>query len=1330
MDPDARKLLKTLTLELRRTLTSLNGTGCAAGMRIIAQRCLESRGLVPWLKLPPQSNTPPWDEAVSKFGRDFPTICESDQAPFASPEALGWAYQFWHEERKNRVFEQARSGRRAKIAGADLRAATQLYTESYMVRFLVQNSLGALWLAMAPHSPLAKQWEFLVRHADRALEPSRAVREITLLDPACGAGHFLLEAFDVFYDMYLDEGEVRSPQEICTSILRHNLYGIDIDPQAVRLAELALWMKAVERAPGIDCLPLNLVAADTRLPDDQHSVESFLHEYPKYRDQRQRLAGLFESLRHADELGTLLRIEGTRGVDRDAFECDLNVWFAKSAIRSGESEEVFGHRTEGGPTLFDLLGRRYDVVVANPPYLGTKHMGPVLRGYLKRHYHAARRDLYAAFMLRALELAKPGGRVAMVTQQSWLFLRTFAALRADPSVKPANGFRGMLRETSLEVLAHLGPRAFGEIGGEVVNAAMWVVLNAAPGENHHLVAMRLIAGDGPAEKRASLLAELKGATGTGRNHYRLRQALLESLPECPVVYWVGPEVLSILGQPLRVANLADVRQGLITSDNDRFVRTRWEVSAMGERWVPYAKAGGYARWRGFEWFVVDWEQQGGRIRATENPRVQNEAWYLKPGLTWSNVAFGKLGVRRHEAGTIHDAGSPTLFPRTEAAWGLAAILNSRLASYLVRLTSANSINLREGYIANLPVPPLAHLERFVGLAEACTVLKSALIADDLLEMTCNPHSNQSSYFLLETSNLDDLRLRQAAWLHTLEGYLDHEVCIAYGLDPAGAAVEAIHQETGTPAGWFPLLTGYDQFPEMPQEWPNLPEELRRHLAHHERSTLSADERTDLFSRLESHFSCGPKRGRSGRAAVRKADPDMQPQESGAYLPLPAETFLEELSEVMRLHPISVYWLVKEGVERQGWRCLPEERRKLEDCCTAALLERESPEPSAPFMNHALEERFTLIMGQSSERWMATRFFRHHTKQFKRRPIVWQLQSARPAAGQPVFFTFIHYHDLNEQSLPNLLREQSECLRGAMESDSPQLGELSRFMSGLRQVIEKGFGPDELQPQLKRYAKEDAVWSLAARWLARLAEAIRSGPLSGWQTMAAEAGLHDPPAWIGEAVESLTQVCTRALSFQPDELPDEPTVADLATVVVRQQASILVTASVWINDRWRRRLEELALTPLRAEIRMAKCRIKSLPSELRREEKQRIKRQEAELTTAVAAGKQLCKSIAEWAGPDTTDWQAWLAEQPMFDETSSWNGQTPPATIAEWIHDESRYAPDLHDGVRINIAPLQAAGLLAADVLPRADVVKAIADRARWRAEERRWIREGRLRRSC
>ena len=456
---------------------------------------------------------------------------------FRESDLLGWLYQYWNNEEKDRVFEAAARGK--KITGADIIPATCIYTEDYMVRFLVENSLGSLWAEMYPDSRLPERWQYFVRDAERHSSEARPVADLTFLDPACGSGHFLVYAFDLLWDMYREEGRITDPADICRSILERNLYGIDIDERSVQIAAVALYLKAKERAPHFTPRRVNLVAANASMPPD--AAQRYLKAHPEDEPLRGVLETIFEGLENVNEVGSLLQIEeqidraieelrkhevrrankqteqlsllpllglpepGAQGrLDLDmlppwqewkqAVLDRLHQQFEREADAKDLSTAIFGAEAEKGLDLIELLSRRYDVVATNPPYMGSKNMGQRLKTYVQRHYAEGKRDLYAAFIQRCLQLARHGGKVAMVTQQSWMFLRSFAELR-----------KGVLEQQTIECLAHLGPRAFEEISGEVVNVALFVLAQAPPAPQHRLWAARLVGPKSAGEKANTVM---------------------------------------------------------------------------------------------------------------------------------------------------------------------------------------------------------------------------------------------------------------------------------------------------------------------------------------------------------------------------------------------------------------------------------------------------------------------------------------------------------------------------------------------------------------------------------------------------------------------------------------------------------------------------------------------------------------------------------------------------------------------------------------------------------------------------------------------------------
>ena len=487
---------------------------------------------------------------------------DAADAAFADPDAIGWAYQFYQEAAKARVY--AKLGRGGKAASrSDIAAATQLFTEPYMVQWLLQNSLGRSYHEAYPDSRLPETWDYYIRQhpaGQRAPEHPRALEALDLIDPCCGSGHFLREAFDMFVAMYRERHPELSAARIVERVLEQHLHGIDLDPRAAQLAALTLYLRAWEvmredagnafallaASPTAHPTSLSINIAATPSGLSAGALQRHLKRNPGDRVMQPLLQGIFAALEQADILGSLLRpaehIDAaiknlqqphTMQMDFDSDDAalrrtmtmlarsdpaELKCTLLERVAQSFRSEAgagadvaaaLFGREAAGGVRLLQLLDRNYAVVVTNPPYMGSGNMDMPLKKYVEQHYKPGKRDLYAAFILRCLELCRAEGRVAMITQQSWMFLRSFAELRALPEDKLAaaakkGDYPGLLRAATIESLAHLGPNAFEEISGEVVQNAMFVLNNATPHPEDRIVAFRLVGLKSPAEKAGVL----------------------------------------------------------------------------------------------------------------------------------------------------------------------------------------------------------------------------------------------------------------------------------------------------------------------------------------------------------------------------------------------------------------------------------------------------------------------------------------------------------------------------------------------------------------------------------------------------------------------------------------------------------------------------------------------------------------------------------------------------------------------------------------------------------------------------------------------------------
>jgi len=882
-------------------------------------------------------------------------LLSADDEIFTAPDALGWAYQYWNTEEKDRVFEKVRTVKGAKIEKGDIIPVTQLYTEPYMVKFLVQNSLGALWMAMHPASRLSESWEYYVRDADRAPMERKSLKQLSFLDPSVGSGHFLLEAFDLLFAMYMEEGELKTPGEICEAILSQNLFGIDIDERAIQIAACALYMKAKEKDPAFRPTRINLTATNIHIGADMDHLAAFLEKYPEDKPIQTSLQLIFESLRHADELGTLLQIEEPvekefrflKALDDEektgppkqqalfaemekpeqlalplnviSFEewksgllARLSAHFREEFVSADFSTCFFGETAGKGLSLFDFLSRRYDVVATNPPYMGSKNMGPVVKRYVESHFTPGKRDLYAAFILRCLELAKPEtGRVAMVTQQSWMFLRSFVDLRAldEEKLKKVTGFKGILRETSIETLAHLGEHAFNDSSAAGAFVVLFTLAKKTPADDHRLTAFRLIGPKSPEEKATHL------RNGNHTTVIRPFQSRFLTIPQTPVCYWLRERFFDLLaGKTL--GDVADVCQGLATANDPRFVRftweappDQWELPARNRRWVPFEKGGGYGKWFGHHFWTLDWAHGGARIKAFPASVVRNERHYFKEGWTYSYMARGSYGLRCLEIGSIFAHISSAVILRTEEL-AIANRLNARISSFLVRALAAR-IQLTESYIWRLPLAD-GDLKNLPDIQEACVVLKRRLVAYDVVERTFTG-SLLANTVIGDFSHIDCGEAAAiAAVLHTIEGVSERMVFAVYGV--AGDDLKAVLDETGTPAGWFPLIHGYDFPPPLSEGLLEILMESLNFLSNHERRTLEPDELSILKQRLRTLYEAGPgvkeEMDEAETDSVDDEDEESDQIAVGARIPIPVETFLEELSQKLEIHPISIYWLMK------------------------------------------------------------------------------------------------------------------------------------------------------------------------------------------------------------------------------------------------------------------------------------------------------------------------------------------------------------------------------------------------------------------------------------
>ena len=666
-------------------------------------------------------------------------------------ETIGWVYQFFKEP----DLEIFRGKAAMQVPPHLVGARTQNFTPRWVVRFLVENSIGRLWLEMHPDSRLADRLGYLVPPFPhkRGLRLRRA-SEISLLDPAAGTMHFGLVAFELFAEMYREELEnqgrqgwpakasITSVDEIPAAILRNNLFGIDVDLRAVQLGALALYIRSKSLNPGASLPEPNLACADVTYLTPE-LLESYLEEAGLNRPVYTRiLKAVFAHLQQSVQTGSLLRLEQDiqsliekerqaamkdltlfPDVDRfgDALVGGPRFWeLLANQIRKAMDDITTRYGREGRSTfyadqaargfkLLEFLMRRYDVVATNPPYLDSRDYNPALKKFLNTNYRDANRNLYAAMIQRSLELLEPGGRLAMLAGQSFMFISSFERLREH-----------LLGNVAIETLVQFD---YGLFKARVDTAAF--VLRREPEEtgrgNSVGVYFRLVkAPDAEAKRRAFEEALERRRRGESDPRvYEYRQGDFAAIPGSPWVYWITPGLRRLFLNNQKLGELAAGIHGTATYDNFRFLRYWWEVKGSSVRrdfsswdqyqrepadYVPYMKGGSFRRWYGNQEYLLQLLSGGRALEAfleSKRDKIRGIDVIFRRGVTWTDLTAGRFSARLSPGGFIFDvSGSSAFPPDVELVLG---IMNSTLAQYALKILNP-TVHVQVGDLARLPVP--------------------------------------------------------------------------------------------------------------------------------------------------------------------------------------------------------------------------------------------------------------------------------------------------------------------------------------------------------------------------------------------------------------------------------------------------------------------------------------------------------------------------------------------------------------------------------------------------------------------------------------------------
>ena len=645
-------------------------------------------------------------------------VKEIDEVEWQEIEIIGWLYQYYISDKKDEVIGKV-------VKSEDIPAATQLFTPNWIVKYMVQNSLGAQWMATYPNSSLRNEMRYYIAPAEQTPEVQAQIdaitpkeldpESITLIDPAVGSGHILVEAYNLFRTIYLERGFTR--KEAARLILTKNLFGLDIDTRAAQMAGFALLMKARadDRSLLRDPPKINILAikdsreldadalTSTLAPNERYEIVpsgdllsetlpqpmlTSRHSYSKVGSAIRSLIALFDG---ADSCGSLISVpesileslEIIEGLLANPLSMDL--WERQAQLDARDQITPLINQAR-------LLGGHYDCVVANPPYMGAKGMNPKLKAFVQDRYPDSKSDLFGVFIERNLQFAAPQGAIAMITMQSWMFLSSYERLRSK-----------ILDNQIITNMAHLGARGFDSIGGEVVSTAAFVFNNKHM-QNYKGDYFRLVDGGSETEKRTSFIhAVADPACGW---FFRASASDFKQIPGSPIAYWTPQALIKIFQSSSKLGSIALASNGVQTGNNNIYLRQWTEISAQNfgtDFWCPYNKGGPFRKWYGNNDFVVNWKNNGAAIKSQQNCCIRGEENYFRPGITWSDITSSKSSFRYFPKGYLFDAKGPSAF--FESAFHLdlvLALLNSKFVGLISKILNP-TLSFQIGDFRNIPI---------------------------------------------------------------------------------------------------------------------------------------------------------------------------------------------------------------------------------------------------------------------------------------------------------------------------------------------------------------------------------------------------------------------------------------------------------------------------------------------------------------------------------------------------------------------------------------------------------------------------------------------------
>ena len=939
-------------------------------------------------------------------------VTEIPEEDWQSVEIIGWLYQFYISEKKDEVIGKV-------VKSEDIPAATQLFTPNWIVKYMVQNSLGAQWLATYPDSPLKAQMEYYIEPAEQtdevnaqlaAITPSQLnPEELTLIDPASGSGHILVEAYELFKAIYLERGYRQ--RYVPQLILEKNLFGLDIDERAAQLTGFALMMKgrADDRRLFERGVKLNVMALMNSEGFDAEALANDvqLSDYGLKPGDITELKRLFE---HATTFGSLIQVPEGLASSLPALK----------QLSEATSQDLFVAEAleRLGPLVqqAELLAAQYDAVVANPPYMGSKYQTPILKKYLKDYYEDYGKDFFSAFIERDLLFSKPSGGIGIVAPFVWMFISSYERLRER-----------VIDNASVSSLVQLEYNAFEPACIPV--ATFTLMANHLPDFTGKYIKLSEFKGH---QTQAPRTLEAIANPSCGWL-YTAKSDNFKTVAGSPIAYWMTDNVRNAFETGIPLGEVSSPRKGNSTSDNNRFLRFWPEVSLFSVglnlasytsefRWIPYNKGGGFLKWYGHNSYLIDWLDQGRAIREIPTAVIANESLFFQPGLTWGTVTSNHFSIRWFDDGFIFDNGGCCVFGAPELRPYLLALLNSSVFPLVIGSINP-TLNFQSGDVSKFPVITKAEVRSQVD-TNASTLLafgRSDWNAYErswdfqslpLLTASSDPTPTlESSYTAWTRENRDTI-----AEMKRLEEENNRLFIDAYGLADELSPDVPLSQITLTVNPAYRYGGKLDEA----EQWTRFRQDTMEELVSYAIGCMMGRYSLDAPGLIYAHSS---NEGfdallDEGRYATFPADDDgIVPITDREWFSDDAANRVEEF--------IAVAW-DKTGLEQN----------------LAFLADNLSPKKGEG-------PRDTL------RRYLSDAFFKGHMKTYKKRPIYWLFSSGK----QKAFQCLVYLHRYNEGTLARMRTEYVIPLTAKMSSHV--------------QKLEKDVETSDSAAEVKRLEKEIA-----------------------------------------------------------------------------------------------------------------------------------------------------------------------------------------------------------------------------------------------------------------